>query len=176
MEQNYSFFTRLSMAIKMIFSGSYTVELFVNMAPKVEEPEEVEQPEIALQENSTDSAMQLLAVLQKEGRLVDFINEDINAFADEQVAAAARVVHQGVKKSLSEHVTFQPVASVTEGDAVSLAADYDRNAYRLSGNISGSAPYNGTLIHKGWKVESLSLPAVADGTDLSVVAPAEVEL
>ncbi len=178
METQFSFFTRLSMAIKMIFSASYTQSLFASQQPAEPEaePEVAPEPAITLQQNDTDAAAQLLALLQKDGRLLDFINEDINAFADDQVAAAARVVHQGVKASLAGHVALAPVAEVAEGDSLNLAADYDRSAYRLVGNISGDAPYNGTLIHKGWKITQINLPAVAEGSDLSVVAPAEVEL
>jgi len=95
MEQNYGFFTRLSMAFKMIFSGTYTRSL---LQPAPADPVA---PQVEIKENNQDSALQLISLLQKEGRLVDFINEDINSFADEQVAAAARVVHQGVKKALA---------------------------------------------------------------------------
>ena len=170
MEQNFSFFTRLSMAFKIIFSGAYTRSLF---APQVEaEPE----PQIDIKESNEDSALQLLALLQKQGRLIDFINEDVNQFTDEQVAGAARVVHQGVKAALQEHITFEPVSDIQEGNSISLDSDFARSEYQLTGNVSGEAPYNGTLIHKGWKVAELKLPAVVEGTDLTVVAPAEVEL
>ena len=171
MEQNYSFFTRLSMAFKIIFSGSYTQSLFNPQTVQAEEA-----PAIDLKQSNEDSALKLLALMQKDGRLIDFINEDVNQFSDEQVAGAARVVHQGVKKTLADHVKFEAVSDVIEGNDVNLEADFDRNAYQLTGNISGDAPYNGTLIHKGWKVSELSLPSVVAGTDLKVVAPAEVEL
>lgn len=170
MEQNYGFFTRLSMAFKMIFSGSYTQSL---LNPVSSEPEA---PKVEIKENNQDSALQLLALLQKEGRLIDFINEDVTPFSDDQVAAAARVVHQGVKKALSEHVTFTPVSSVQEGEQVTLAADYARSEWQVTGNVSGEPPFNGTLIHKGWKVTDIKLPAVVAGTDLNIVAAAEVEL
>lgn len=171
MEQNYSFFTRLSMAFKIIFSGNYTQSLFT---PKTIETEEA--PAIDLKESNQDSALQLLALMQKDGRLIDFINEDVNQFSDEQVAGAARVVHQGVKKTLGEHIKFEAVSDIIEGNSVSLDADFDRHAFQLTGNISGDAPYNGTLIHKGWKVAEITLPSVVEGTNLNVVAPAEVEL
>lgn len=169
MDKKYSFFTRLSMAFKMIFSGSYTQSLL--------HPEPAEEaPAIDLKEANEDSALQILALLQKEGRLIDFINEDVNQFSDEQVAAAARVVHQGVKKTLGDHVKFEAVSEVVEGNSISLDENFDRSAYQLTGNVAGDAPYNGTLIHKGWKVSELTLPAIVEGTDLNVVAPAEVEL
>lgn len=170
MEQNYGFFTRLSMAFKMIFSGTYTQSL---LNPVSAEPEATL---VEIKESNQDSALQMLALLQKEGRLIDFINEDVTPFSDEQVAAAARVVHQGVKKALAEHVTFTPISPVAEGEAIALQADYKRSEYQLVGNVTGQAPFNGTVIHKGWKVSEMTLPAVVEGTDLNVVAAAEVEL
>lgn len=168
MDEKIDFLNRLSMALKIIFSGDYAqsvLKLNQEAAPAAE-----------LKSADADSALQLLALLQKEGRLIDFINEDVNSFADDQVAAAARVVHQGVKKSLAEHVIFVPVCEQNEGDGLELQADFDKHAYRLTGNISGDAPYRGTLIHKGWKADSISLPQIVDGTDLNIIAAAEVEL
>lgn len=174
MEQ-LTFFTRLSMAIKMIFSGEYAQSLFAQ--PAVEEKDKEEPtPAVEIKETSTDSALQLLALLQKEGRLVDFINEDVNAFSDEQVASAARVVHQGVKKCLSDHVTFEAISQAMEGESTQIPQDFNRNEIRLTGNIASNGPFNGVLVHKGWKATSVNLPSVVDGTDLSVIMPAEVEL
>ena len=170
MEQNYGFFTRLSMAFKMIFSGTYTRSL---LQPAPADPVA---PQVEIKENNQDSALQLISLLQKEGRLVDFINEDINSFADEQVAAAARVVHQGVKKALAEHVSFAPVSETPEGESITLGADYNRSQWQLTGNVAGQPPFTGTVIHKGWQVTEMKLPAVVEGTNLKVVAAAEVEL
>ena len=49
-----------------------------------------------------ESAAQLLQLLQKHGRLVDFIFEDIDTYSDEQVGAGVRVVHQGCRKVLND--------------------------------------------------------------------------
>lgn len=173
MQNNPSFFSRLAMAFKLIFSGQYANSL-------LQPAQAVAQPEISTDKSkdspSYDSALQLLAILQKEGRLIDFIQEDVNQFTDEQVAAAARVVHQGVKKAVSEHISLTPASAEQEGNAVQVPQDFNRNQYRLMGNVSGNGPFNGTLIHKGWKVEKLQLPEIVAETDLNYIAPAEVEL
>jgi hypothetical protein len=181
MELNTSFFSRIAIACKIIFSKAYATSLFQlegSPAQAIEDTIIIEPIESVstLKHTDQESALQLLAILQKEGRLIDFINEDVSAFSDEQVAAASRVVHAGVKKALQQHMSFVPVSDTPEGNSINLATDYDKNAYRLSGNIAGSGPYSGTLVHKGWKVAGLSLPQLADGIDLHVVAAAEVEL
>jgi len=187
MEPNTSFFSRIAIACKLIFSKAYAMTLLQVEASPIQKPspadviEEATVPESSaalstLKQTDLESALQLLAILQKEGRLIDFINEDVSAFSDDQVAAAARVVHAGVKKALQQHMSFAAVSDTPEGNSINLPADFDKNAYRLTGNITGSGPYNGTLIHKGWKVADLSMPQLADGIDLFVVAAAEVEL
>ena len=193
MEPNTSFLSRIAMACKLIFSQTYALSLLSPKPLAGKEPSADQEPSPAqaieethtlepvetvstLKQTDQESALQLLAILQKEGRLIDFINEDVSAFSDDQVAAAARVVHAGVKKALQQHMSFDPVSETPEGNSINLPADFDKNAYRLTGNITGSGPYKGTLIHKGWKVADLSLPQLADGIDLFVVAAAEVEL
>ena len=181
MEPNTSFFSRIAIACKIIFSKTYAISLLIPEASATQAIEDaitIQSAETvsALKHTDQESALQLLAILQKEGRLIDFINEDVSAFSDEQVAAASRVVHAGVKKALQQHMSFAPVSDTPEGNSINLSANFDKNAYRLTGNITGSGPFNGTLIHKGWKVADLSLPQLADGIDLHVVAAAEVEL
>jgi hypothetical protein len=119
-----------------------------------------------------------LAVLQEKGRLVDFLQDDIAAYSDAQVGAAARVVHQGCKAVLNDYFRIVPVRSESEGAKVAVPAEYVADEYRLVGKISGQAPFAGTLMHRGWKAESVSLPRVlrAENERLPTIAPAEVEL
>jgi hypothetical protein len=124
---------------------------------------------------SGDAALQLLALLQREGRLIDFLQQDITAFADADIGAAARVVHDGCRKALASHLEIRPVRSEREGGPVTLDA-VDPSAVKLVGNVSGAAPFRGTLRHRGWRVESVRLPKLVDGYDPRVLAPAEVEL
>lgn len=131
--------------------------------------------EVAQNPASNDAALQLLALLQREGRLVDFLQQDVTAFADADIGAAARVVHEGCRKALAAHLEIKPVRDEREGGPVTLDA-VDASAVKLVGNVSGSAPFRGTLRHRGWRVESVRLPKLVDGYDPRVLAPAEVEL
>lgn len=122
------------------------------------------------------AALGLLSLLQREGRLVDFVQQDVSAFSDADIGAAARLVHAGCRKALAEHVSIQPVATQAEGSPIRLEAGYEPAAYKLTGQVSGSAPYTGVLRHKGWRATSLSLPESVAGVDNSVLMPAEVEV
>lgn len=119
-----------------------------------------------------------LGMLQDKGRFVDFLMEDISGADDAQLGAVARVVHEGCRGVISEHLEVEPVESTAEGGSVTLPDGYQKDLYRLSGNLSGSAPFQGTLVHKGWKVGSINLPKVieADNGGLPPLAPAQVEV
>jgi len=118
-----------------------------------------------------------LATLQEKGRLVDFLMDDITAYDNAQVGAAARVVHQGCRTALREHFKIHPIRDESEGARVTVAAGYPADEYRLVGKIGGEAPFTGTLVHRGWKTESVKLPRIVrTGDRLPTIAPAEVEL
>ena len=108
--------------------------------------------------------MSFLAALQEKGRLVDFLMDDLTAYADAQVGAAARVVHEGCRAVLQEHFAIRPVREENEGSAVTVAAGYAADEYRLVGKISGEAPFSGKLVHRGWKTERVKLPRVIQPT------------
>jgi hypothetical protein len=117
-----------------------------------------------------------LNLLQKEARFIDFIKEDVSAFSDAEIGAAARVVHQGCSKAVNEHFTLAPVSQDQEGSRVTLNKGFDAALFRLTGNIVGEAPFTGTLIHKGWQVTDLRLPKLTEGHNPNIIAAAEVEL
>ncbi len=125
---------------------------------------------------SHDSALALLALLQREGRLVDFLEEDVLGFPDADLGAAARVVHAGCRKALREHVKLAPVRAEEEGARLTLPAGFDAALTKLTGNVTGSGPYTGTLKHRGYRALEVSLPTALEGHDARVVAQAEVEL
>lgn len=133
------------------------------------EPVEPERP-------STEPALGLLALLQREGRLIDFLQQDVSGFADAQIGAAARVVHDGCAKALASHAAIVPILSEAEGSRVTLEAGFDARAVRLTGDVHGSAPYRGVLRHRGWRAERLELPLAVGDHDANVLAPAEVEM
>jgi len=119
-----------------------------------------------------------LATFQERGRLIDFLMDDVTTYDDAQVGAAARVVHQGCKAALQEHFRIRPLREEGEGSSVTIAAGYPADKYRLIGKISGPGPFSGTLVHHGWKTDSVKLPRVVrvDPDRLPTIAPAEIEL
>jgi hypothetical protein len=121
-------------------------------------------------------AVQLLSILQREGRLLDFLQEEIDSYSDAQIGAAVRDVHRGCKKALSEYVPVEPVMKESENARVRVDAGFDPSRIRLVGNVLGEPPYTGTLRHHGWRTATIKLPAPPVAADPSVVAPAEVEL
>jgi hypothetical protein len=129
-----------------------------------------------LREATPDAALQLLALFQRDARLIDFTQEDLASYADADIGAAARIVHEGCRKVLREHFTIAPVRPEAEGSRVSLDAGFDAGAIRLTGNVVGSAPFKGSISHRGWRATEVRLPKLASGHDVTVLAQAEVEL
>ncbi len=121
-------------------------------------------------------ALHVLALLQREGRLVDFLQEDIAGAGDADVGAAARVVHSGCKKALTQYFVLEPVRAEAEGAGVVVDKGFDPQQIRLSGNVAGEPPFKGTLAHAGWRAKDVKLPERPPSVDARVVAPAEVEI
>jgi len=125
----------------------------------------------------TGPDLRVLAVLQRDGRLIDFLQEDIDPFSDDQVGAAVRDIHKGCRKALREYLTLEPVMDAAEEARVTVAADFDPASIRLIGNVNGSPPFHGVLKHHGWRAKAVQLPALPNAKDDSaVLAPAEVEI
>ncbi len=120
--------------------------------------------------------LQLLGLLQQEARFVDFLQEDVTQFSDNDIGAAARIVHGGCRKVLQQYMALAPVMNDPEQSRVTLAAGFDPAEIRLTGRVSGQGPFSGTLMHRGWKVTRVELPAMAPGHNAYVLAPAEVEV
>lgn len=105
------------------------------------------------------------------------MQEDLKGFADAEIGAAARVIHEGGQKVLNEYFSFAPpVRTEDEETRITLPQGFNASEVRLTGNVVGEAPFTGTLIHRGWKVTDIKLPKLAEGHDASIVAAAEVEL
>ncbi len=122
-------------------------------------------------------ALTLLATLQREARLVDFFKESLDGYSDAQIGAAARDIHRDTAAVLERMFALEEVVEGEEGSQIEVPAGFDAGCYRLTGNVTGTPPFNGTLAHHGWKAGKCELPAWS-GSDKSayIVAPAEVEL
>jgi hypothetical protein len=129
-----------------------------------------------LKEAGPEAALQLLGLLQRDARFIDFVEEDITGYANAEIGAAARLVHDGCRTTLREHFTIRPVRTEAEGTRVSVPDGFDATAIRLTGNVVGHAPFSGNLSHRGWRVEQVRLPKLTESHDATVIAPAEVEL
>jgi len=123
-----------------------------------------------------DAALQLLGLLQQEGRFLDFVSEDVSKYSDAEIGAAARVVHEGCAKLIKQHFNVEPIRSEKENSRVTLQKGFNASENRVTGNIVGSPPFSGTLLHRGWRVVKVDLPRLAPGHDVQVLAPAEIEL
>lgn len=142
--------------------------------PAPEEPPKAPPPQ--LKEATPDAALQLLALLQRDARLIDFTMENLSNYSDTEIGAAARVVHEGCRKVLNEHFTIVPIREESEGTRVTLNEGFDAAAINLTGIVVGKAPFHGNLTHRGWRSTDVRLPKLAERHDASVLAPAEVEL
>ena len=125
----------------------------------------------------TGPDLRVLAVLQRDGRLLDFLQEEIDDFSDAQVGAAVRDIHRDCRKSLRNYLTVTPVLPGEDESEVVVPGDFDPATIRLTGNVAGAPPFRGVLKHHGWRVEAVHLPAIPGARDDSaVLAPAEVEI
>jgi hypothetical protein len=125
----------------------------------------------------TGPDLRVLAVLQRDGRLIDFLEEDLDGYSDSQIGAAVRDIHRGCRKSLHDYLTIEPIIDAAEEQQVTVPSDFDPAAIRLVGNVNGSPPFHGVLKHHGWRVKSVQLPVLPAARDeTSVLSPAEVEI
>jgi Domain of unknown function (DUF2760) len=152
-------------------------------APQVPEPEpppaaiiQPPSPEPPAENTAEAEIVAFFALLQEKGRLVDFLMEDLAAYEDAEIGAAARVVHEGCKKVLQEHFKIHTISEAEEGSQITVPAGFAADEYRLVGKLSGDPPFTGKLVHKGWKTDAVKLPRIVDASRLPAIAPAEVEL
>jgi hypothetical protein len=133
----------------------------------------IEPPEPA---KPSGEPLRLLALLQRDGRLLDFLLEDVQAYNDAQIGSAVRDIHRACRKTLDEHLTLKPILAGEEGASVTVPSGFDPSAIRLTGNVTGQPPFTGTLRHHGWRANEVKLAKPPAGADPFVVQAAEVEL
>lgn len=128
-------------------------------------------------ESKGDNAhLRMLGFLQQSGRLLDFLKEDIGNYTDAQVGAAARAVHADCSRCVEELVTVRPLRTEAEGSRIQVAKGYDPSQIKLVGKVKGEPPYQGVLVHQGWRAHKLSLPVSLSQSRGEVLAAAEVEV
>lgn len=122
------------------------------------------------------SHLRLLTLLQHEGRLIDFLKEDISGYSDAQIGVAIRKVHADCSKCLEEFVTLRPELQESEGARITVPVGYDVHAIKVIGKVKGEPPYQGIVRHKGWRANKLSLPKKVGLLPAAIIFPAEVEI
>jgi hypothetical protein len=183
------FWKRVAIAFRCFFSILFhgdipngIVQKWVKPASKVPQtpaaqasvsrPKEMERPA----SEAFDRAVQVLALLQRDGRLIDFLAENISPYPDVQLGAAVRTIHEACRKVLEHYVKLEPILNSEEDQPVTVQSGFDPAAIKLLGNVTGESPIRGVLRHKGWHVKELNLPPLPQGSGRMVIAPAEVEL
>jgi hypothetical protein len=133
-------------------------------------------PAFSVADVSREGSLHVLAILQREARLLDFCEEELTGYTDAVIGAAARTVHTGVRKVLKSYFDLQPVRTEKEGEQVTVPEGFDARAVRLTGNVVGKPPFKGALRHHGWRAADVKLPEPVRGDASRLLAPAEVEL
>lgn len=130
------------------------------------------------QRRKTDQRLflHLFSALQREGRLMDFLSEDLGDYDDDQIGAAVRTIHENCAKALHQYVAPAPVVTAEEETEFTVEPGFDPNAIRLTGNVTGEPPFTGVVRHRGWKAEKVELPALSGERDPAIIAPAEIEI
>ena len=186
-DQEPSLFARLWLALVCLFRVVYDKQFAAGVAavregaaPALQPGEPVKSLPPALPKTPpadlTAQALHLLALFQREGRLLDFLEEELSGFSDANIGAAARTVHTGCRKVLRQNFELQPIRTEAEGASIEVPPGFDAAAIRLTGNLVGSPPFKGVLRHHGWRAAQVKLPPPPAAQPATLLAPAEVEL
>jgi hypothetical protein len=182
------FSARLSFAFRcffsLLFQGRIPEEILQALSTAEAPQRTAAKTTIATETSGTDAskpdapdrAVQILALLQRDGRLVDFLEEDVSSYPDGQLGAAVRSIHNSCRQVLDRYIKLEPVFSSEEDRPVTVPVGFDPAAIKLIGNVTGEPPIRGFLRHRGWRVSEVNLPSLPQGSGRAIVAPAEVEV
>ena len=174
------FWERVPFAFRCFFSILFHADIPDDIAQKQVKPAgpvpQAAGVEVEPALEAFDRAVQMLALLQRDGRLIDFLAENISAYPDAQLGAAVRTIHEACRQVLDHYLKMEPILNSEEDQPVTVQAGFDPAAIKLIGNVAGEPPVRGVLRHKGWRVKEVNLPPLPRGAGRMVVAPAEVEL
>jgi hypothetical protein len=163
--------------VKLAFAAFFTI-LFKGRLPAALRTSTVQPAPVpaVVVNDSPDRAVQMLALFQRDGRLIDFLMEDLSGYNDAQIGTAVRDVHAGCRRTLDHYVTLESILDGREGEQTTVAQELDSAAIRLVGNVTGRPPFRGTLLHRGWRTSRVELPPLGGDAGRRVVAQAEVEV
>jgi hypothetical protein len=120
--------------------------------------------------------LHILSVLQEEGRLIDFLNEDLSDYNDDDIGAAVRSIHKGCNDALKKYVELKPLLDDEEDSLIEVDENFNPEKIRLTGNVVGTPPFKGIVRHRGWKAQNINLPDLKKVDDASFLVPAEIEV
>lgn len=175
--------SRIVLAFRSFFAILFTGRLAPDLAqalgfgaPRSQPAAPTPAAKPAPQARPSDGALQILGILQRDSRLIDFLMEDISAYSDDQVGAAVRTLHDQSRESLNRYLRLAPVIDAVEGSFTKIESS-DPASVKLLGNVPVSGKAQGGLLrHKGWRAEKIDLPPLAPNQSASILAPAEVEV
>lgn len=167
----------------LLFSGELSAETLTALnltkrtgaSPKAAAPTPSVAVPVAPTVRTSDGALQLLGILQRDSRLIDFLQEDIASYEDEQIGAAVRELHDQCRDAIARYVTLAPVIDGVEGTYAKAPAK-DPNLVKFVGNVPANPPAGGTLRHKGWRAVKVELPNLPAKQDATIIAAAEIEI
>jgi len=159
-------------------SGKLTPPAVETAAPKQDstpaKPKQESQPKPA---SGRSEAISLLSALQREARFLDLVNESLDGYSDAQIGGAARDVIRDTGAVIERMFALQPMTPAQDGESLETPAKFDPAEYRLTGNVTGDAPFKGTLAHHGWKATKCDVPKYSGSeSSAQVVAPIELEI
>ena len=150
-------------------SGKKKVEKTERLQMSKEEKEKMERLDLA-------KTVQMVSLLQRDGRLVDFLEENLQSYDDAQIGAAVRTIQKSCQDSLNRYMKPTAIIEQNEGEEITIEAGFDPAAIKLTGNVSGEPPFKGILQHRGWRAAKIELPTLSGTQDPGIIAPAEVEI
>ena len=166
----------------LLFSGELSADTLtaLNLSKRTGAPPKAAAPTPAATPaaptvRTSDGALQLLGILQRDSRLIDFLQEDIASYEDDQIGAAVRELHDQCRDAIARYVTLAPVIDGVEGTYAKTPAQ-DANLVKFVGNVPANAPPGGTLRHKGWRATKVDLPNLPAKQDPTIIAAAEIEI
>ncbi|MGE0083207.1 MAG: DUF2760 domain-containing protein [Desulfococcaceae bacterium] len=170
-------FTALLMWLCCRVSLTKLVKKHVSVPKAEEKPKKSPEAEHKERERSDQRLfLHLISVLQREGRLLDFLSENLEEYDDSDIGAAVRDIHEKSKKALEKYLTADAVVETEEDGLMTVEPGFDPNAVKLTGNVVGEPPFKGIVRHRGWKVKKLEMPVLSGTKDTKIIAPAEVEI
>lgn len=165
----------LFIIIDAFISKSIVSGIISSIKPVKPNKGEKKAPERDLEEEKR-RFLHFLSVLQREGRLLDFFNEDLSLYEDEQIGAAVRGIQENCKKAMKKYLDPVPVTEMEEGSEIVVEDGFDPDVFKLVGNVTGNPPFKGIVRHRGWKASKQNMPELAKVKDAGVMAPVEIEI